>query len=402
MGSRILFLCKYCGRDTFRTQQGLDQHLQFNQKCNHQAQDELAKYVSQQQQKIREFEKEDQPKAPGIQPTLATDKGQLPETQALPLNQEQTQALPLNQEQDEWNLWAVDDSDDDSDDDEPPDLLHIVPPDEHDVSTEGLERLVTFIRQNDIDYCPLSKDEIAAVQLLHVLRRKRATMDTYEAVMEWHYRASGEIEPHHRLGDAPGYITRDKIFAMLYKRYMINPAYNHDKTPRYYDVKSTILPVSKAKVDIVLHDARDIMVSLLTDPRFSDDDYLHHDPTNPLAPPPPNGFAYIADIDTSKSYYKTYEKLITDPTKQMLVPIFMYIDAAVTGQFDKNPVESLKMTHGLLTRKARDKSYAWRELGFMPNYHKAASRGKKMLQDTGHAAVAKLPISDGEGSVEEE
>ena len=224
MGSRILFACKHCGKDRFRSQKGLDYHQQFSKICDPQAEDNLAQYASQQQETRLELETQDPAKVPGIEPTLATDPGRLQE------NPE----LPPNQEQDQWNLWEDDDSDDDDDDDEPPPLLHIVPPDDHDVSTEALDRFIKFVQQTDIDYCPFSRDETSAVQLLHVLRRKRATMDTYEEVMEWHYRASGEIGPHQRLGDAPGYISRKKMFAMLYKRYMTNPAYNHDKTPRYY------------------------------------------------------------------------------------------------------------------------------------------------------------------------
>ena len=41
---------------------------------------------------------------------------------------------------------------------------------------------------------------------------------------------------------------------------------------------------------------------------------------------------------------KTYERLITDPTRQILVTLPLYIDAAVTGQFDKLQVTAMKMS----------------------------------------------------------
>ena len=47
----------------------------------------------------------------------------------------------------------------------------------------------------------------------------------------------------------------------------------------------------------------------------------------------------------------------------MLVPIILYIDGAVTGQFDKLQIEALKMTLGIFNRRARDREYAWRTLG---------------------------------------
>ena len=122
------------------------------------------------------------------------------------------------------------------------------------------------------------------------------------------------------------------------------------------------LPRSGARVNVIYHDAKAAVVSLLTDPWFADDDWLHFG-DNPLQPPPKD-LDYLADINTGLAYTKTYEKLITKPGKQMLVPIIMYIDGAVTGQFDKLQLNALKFTLSILKRnKAREKEYAWRTLG---------------------------------------
>jgi hypothetical protein len=47
----------------------------------------------------------------------------------------------------------------------------------------------------------------------------------------------------------------------------------------------------------------------------------------------------------------------------MLVPIVLYQDGAVTGQFDKLQVEAMKVGLGIMTKEARDRGEAWRPVG---------------------------------------
>jgi hypothetical protein len=80
-------------------------------------------------------------------------------------------------------------------------------------------------------------------------------------------------------------------------------------------------------------------------------------------------YPFISDLNTGDAYQETWRKLITKPN-QILVAIPLYIDGAVTGQFDKlQEVTALKMSIGLLNHRARDKEYAWRSIGFVTNYN---------------------------------
>ena len=63
---------------------------------------------------------------------------------------------------------------------------------------------------------------------------------------------------------------------------------------------------------------------------MNDDDYLFLN-DNPLAPPPET-VTKLGDLNTEDAYLKTYKKLIRKPN-QVLLPICVYIDGAVTGQF---------------------------------------------------------------------
>ena len=109
------------------------------------------------------------------------------------------------------------------------------------------------------------------------------------------------------------------------------------------------------------------MLSLLTYPRWDGDDWLYFD-DDPFAKPP-NTLPYVADLNTGAAYLETPKRLITKE-RQILVALPLYIDGAVTGQFDKLQVTALKMSIGLLNRCARDKEHAWRNLGFVTNYTK--------------------------------
>ena len=179
------------------------------------------------------------------------------------------------------------------------------------------------------------------------------------------------------------------MMSMLKKRYHMEGKFTH--------TKRVILPSSRAKVNIYCHDAKDMVEALLTDPRWKDSDWLFFD-DDPLAPPPDN-LDYISDINTGEAYTKTYARLIKDPTKEMLVPIPMYIDGAVTGQFDKLEITTLQMTLGILNKRARDRRHAWRPIGYVSNYGKETSHGKKMLVDTGHIGAYSLreQLDEGEG-----
>ncbi len=220
------------------------------------------------------------------------------------------------------------------------------------------------------------KKERDALDLCRRLRQTKASLDTYEDVMEWHLRVNGQVLPHQTIGTHPDFISRKKLFKKLRERY------NYDAT-KWNIVKEITLPHSRARARIVCNDAEAVMQSLLTDPRIRAEDYLFFN-DDPFSPPP-DDLDYIADLNTGLSYKKTYEKLITDPTKEVLLPVPIYIDGAVTGQFVGLPVTAVQFTLGIFSRVARDRPHMWRTLGYIPSYCGGKSRGKGYFKQSGHA-----------------
>ena len=88
------------------------------------------------------------------------------------------------------------------------------------------------------------------------------------------------------------------------------------------------------------NDAKALMVSLLTDPKIKDEDYMFFG-DDPLAPPPDN-LRYVKDLNTGCAYRKTFAKLITNVGKQVLLPVIFYIDGVNTGHFADLPVTAVK------------------------------------------------------------
>ena len=164
-------------------------------------------------------------------------------------------------------------------------------------------------------------------------------------------------------------------------------------------IRKVRLPFSKSVASIPVCEAKDVIVSLLTDPRVKQSDYLFFD-DNPLAPPP-HPIVYLEDLNTGDAFLKSHERMIKEKG-QVLLPVPMYIDGAVTGQFSDLPITALKLALGIHTRECRDKEFAWRELGWVPQVRQQKARGKKLFQESGHLDAQELKFMDGEGEAADE
>jgi len=228
--------------------------------------------------------------------------------------------------------------------------------------------------ENSSDNAQFTHNQLTAINLMSVLRKTKASLDTYDTVMEWHLRSNNLLHPWESVGKSPHFISRELLFNCLRKRYNMLVGYNN--------ITKIVLPSTRSRATIVHNDAYVATRSLLTDPRVKAEDYLFFD-NNPFAPPPAD-LDYIADLNTGLAYTETWKKRITKPGKQILVPTPLYADSAATGQFADLPHYPLKMSLGIFNRKARDNPHFWRTLGYIPKIYQAKSRGKRLLIESGH------------------
>jgi len=157
----------------------------------------------------------------------------------------------------------------------------------------------------------------------------------YNQLYHWHLENTEAVK----------FLNQETLVEYLTKRYNLV-----DSCPLL--TETIHLPHSHARVNLVYHQFKDQVVSLLTDGQITDDDYLFHN-DNPFEPPP-EVWTHVSDINTGLAYRETYKKLIKDPTKEVLLPVLFYTDGAITGQFDHLPVEALKFTLGIFNGTARD------------------------------------------------
>ena len=133
---------------------------------------------------------------------------------------------------------------------------------------------------------------------------------------------------------------------------------------------------------MVVHDFKDQVCSLLSDPRIRDEDYLFHN-DDPFQPPPPF-CSTVGDVNTGIAYRETYKKIVKNPGLDVPLGIIFYMDGAITGQYDHLPIEAVKFTLCIFNRKTRDKAWAWRNIGYITSFLKQDTKAKEMLEQDDH------------------
>ena len=253
-------------------------------------------------------------------------------------------------------------------------------------NTEMLATFKAFCDTHSHHFLPFSKAETTSIKLLHTLKRKKAPLNAYQELLEWHLKETKHLGPHETLKDTAKYVQRKTLLKRLLKRYNMEAM-----VPK---LKKLRLPHSKAVVTIPYRSAQDCIVSLLTDPRVEDHHYLFFD-RDPRVPPPEK-VVYIQDANTGDAFLQSYRKYITKPN-QVPLGIKFYIDGATTGQFSDLPVTALKMALCIHSREARDNEWGWRELAWIPTVRKQFARGKKLYQESNHVDAFDVELMDGEG-----
>ena len=253
-------------------------------------------------------------------------------------------------------------------------------------NTQMMEEFAEFVDKHSDNHLRLTNAEKTSIRLLDVLKRKKTPLNAFPEMLEWHLKETGHLEEHETLKDSTAHTHRGPLLEKLMKR--------HNLTGLWPKERKVTLPSSKVVASIPCRDAKECILSLLTDPRLKDEDYLFWG-DNPFAPPP-ESVEYIEDLNTGEAHLKTHKEMITKPN-QILLMVPMYIDGATTGQFSDLPITALKLTLGIFKRETREKPWAWRELGWVPQIRKQRARGKKLLQEANHMESQEVHLEAGEG-----
>ena len=137
---------------------------------------------------------------------------------------------------------------------------------------------------------------------------------------------------------------------------------NLDLQPR---TKSVTLPSSK-RVDVVIHDFKNCLFSLLSDKDLMNPANSLLCKTQPWVKQ--NITGGYADIDSGVLWSEGWSRYCDSNKKEVLCPILFFIDKTHTDVQGKLSLEPVCFTLGIFNRKTRNKSHAWRTIGYVPNF----------------------------------
>jgi hypothetical protein len=262
-------------------------------------------------------------------------------------------------------------------------------------NTNILNDFKAYIERAKKDFCRLSTDMKASIELMSLMNEKGGSVALFDAVLDWHMAHLQQEKVIHS----------SKLHCELIDRYHLGPTLPIER--------SFTLPHSKEHVNLACHDAKAQLVDLLTDPRLCDDDYLFFE-DDPMAGIPEE-FETVGDVNTSLSYRETYKAIIApEPIapsgrRKILCPFIFYVDGCVVGQFQGQNIEIFKFTVGLFRNKTRTYDWAWRPLGYVAKRCKRNKKaeenikasthkdGKTFVREATHRAMQYPSAADGSG-----
>lgn len=233
-----------------------------------------------------------------------------------------------------------------------------------------LQDFKRYAKQAKKDNWPFPPEEEAAIRLMQFINDTGGSMVMYDFIMQWHVDNLKATEV----------VKADSLYKKLEERYDM-------KNTMPYKMRVT-LPFCGTTVDIPCHDAAAQIKDMLTDPHVKPSDYLFFD-GDPMKGPP-DEFKTLRDINTGLAYRETHAKLIgdnpltEDGRVKKLLPILLYMDGCVMGQFDNLPLEILKMCLGLFNGEYRDKDCAWRSIAMVPHFLKEKNRAEAVISSSEH------------------
>jgi len=115
---------------------------------------------------------------------------------------------------------------------------------------------------------------VTAITLLQTLRNTEASLDTYEAMMQWKLESQGLLHPGESLAKSPHFISREQVYRKL--KECCNRQHG-------FGIKTEIvLPGSKSRATLITSELYMVIQQLLIDPRVRPEHYLFNDKNTPL------------------------------------------------------------------------------------------------------------------------
>ena len=209
------------------------------------------------------------------------------------------------------------------------------------------------LRSNPLGLERFSCEEKVHIELLQLLRDLNCPLKAFSLVLNRAAKsnASGHV---FKEGCQP---TREKVMKNLNQRYNMNGLIPQEKL--------LYLPYSQRTVSMVFFDANEVFASLLSCPTLNqDENYLFNDAKDPFVAPSGTS-SQVGDINSCRSYRKTYKALVKKFGVDIILPCVMAMDKTHIDMAGRLQMEPMTLSHGLLKHAVRRLPIAMRILGYI-------------------------------------
>jgi hypothetical protein len=208
------------------------------------------------------------------------------------------------------------------------------------------------------------------IELLRILKRKGVPLCLFDEIMNW----ANKSVRYKSYNFAEDPFTRKTVIESLFSRYDL-----HGIKPQK---KLIYLPSTEQEVEVVIHDVKQSIYSILSDPLLNQENKYYFKNFDSPKIPLDRDNSIICDFYNAQSFQDAEEMYLTDKENEIIVPICLFIDkthATENGRFTCEPVSMCLMLYDAETRNLPN---CWRTLGYIMNQ---AESEKK--QSTAHLKI---------------
>lgn len=223
---------------------------------------------------------------------------------------------------------------------------------------ENRDSTLVYLDQFDVSRSmPLGMNSgqvYSQLQLLELLQNANAPLHLFDSIMQWS-REAAIVGQYNFEAPSPS------------RKFLVNQLIGStNMTPLLPIIIDFELPNAKEKVKVITHDIQRSIHSLLSDTELMKDENLIFK-NHPLENPNDFDPEIIEDVNDGSCYKEAYARICSDPSKEVLCPLILFIDKTHTDTKGNQTLEPICLTLGIFKKEVRSKEYAWRIIGYIPS-----------------------------------
>ena len=229
--------------------------------------------------------------------------------------------------------------------------------------THLFDQMIKRKEQIDVirDQVTWSNQISAALELEQILHKSGASLGLFDKVMAW------ATENQSSLPERTLQLSRTRLYNTCREKLYGS---DHEKKKEFKvsanppKIVSVKLP-SKRTINVATFSFIEHLTSMLSSKELMAEENLifERKPNDPFHVPRDN--ERYGDVHHCKYWDDTFDMLINDPTKEILCPLILYLDALVVDAYGNLSLEPVTFTLGIFKRFLRHHAKAWRTLGFI-------------------------------------